>query len=259
MNMKKVAVVLFLAICAPLMAARGEKESLVPVSEDPDKDNVILEIEKVRAPYEKDGFVVFTAAHKARHIGIAFDFERFAQVHSFNVRNMTDDDGEIRDSIMFFVMRRPKGIKTFSYRIVIDGLWACDPNNEDRYYDEGTGLMLSRFTFANDEMPVTEATGLYAGGTQTLNASAMKSTGVRFVLKDKAGQRVRIAGSFTNWDPWIYEMSEKEPGLYEMCLPLPPGTYYYTYYIGMRAFVDRANPNRAYTKDGKTVSVITVE
>lgn len=258
----------------PLMAARTNKDAVFEqTSSDPDRDNVILEIEKVTAPYERDGYAVFTAEHKARYIGIAFDFERFSQVHSFNVRNMKDEDGKVRDTLMFYVMKRPKGIKSFSYRLVIDGLWGCDPHNDDRYYDENTALMLSRFTFETDEMPATEVTGKYtgrygeaadsapsaSGGNGGSSPHAFQSTGVRFVLKEKSGQKIRISGSFTNWDPYIYEMKETSPGLYEMHLPLPPGTYYYTYYSGMKEFIDRSNPNRAYTKDGRTVSVITVE
>lgn len=256
---------LFLA-AGQLQAA--DKDLLILPSADPDKDNVILEIEKAGAPYEKDDFVVFTARHKARYVGIAFDFERFSQVHAFNVRTMTDENDEVRGSVMYYVLKRPKNVRTISYRLVIDGIWACDPNNNDRYFDEEMGLMLSRFTFASDVPPVTEATGvvddgIYASGGAGNGAGGAagygKATGVRFVLRDKTGQHIRIAGSFTNWDPWIYEMKETSPGLYEMTLPLPPGTYYYNYYAGMRPFIDRANPNRAYTSDGRAVSVITVQ
>lgn len=241
--------------------AAADKELLILPSTDPDRDNVILEIEKAGVPYEKDDFVVFTARHKARYVGIVFDFERFSEVHPFNVRTMTDEDGEVRDSVMYYVLKRPKNIRTISYRLIVDGLWTCDPNNPDRYFDEDIGVILSRFTFASDVPPVTEAADIIGGGIWADGGSAGngKTAGVKFVLRDKAGQHIRIAGSFTNWDPWIYEMKETSPGLYEMSLPLPSGTYYYTYYVGMKSFIDRANPNRAYTKDGRTVSVITVQ
>ena len=54
---------------------------------------------------------------------------------------------------------------------------------------------------------------------------------VHFVYKGKAGQHIRLGGSFTNWDSWIYELTETSPGLYELELPLPAGKYYYSYYI----------------------------
>lgn len=247
------AAALFALTYSPVMAAK-KKEALPPPSTDADRDNVILEIDKVQRPYEKDDYVVFTAKHNARYIGIAFDFERFAQVHPFNVRTMTDENEEVRDSLMYYVLKRPKNVDTFSYRLVIDGLWACDPNNDDRYYDENTGLMLSRFKFAASVPSVTEAgeetSAQYEGG---------RASGVHFVFRSKPGQRIRLSASFTNWDPWIYEMKETSPGLYEISLPLPPGTYYYVYYAGLRPTLDRGNPNRAYNEQGNAVSVITVK
>lgn len=257
MSMKEGFIKALLLLCflsSPLVAARKEsKKPVLPVT-DSDKDNVILEIEKVSAPYEKDNYVVFTEKQNARYIGIAFDFERFSIVHSFNVRTMTDEDGEVRDSLMYYVLERPKNIDTFSYRLVIDGLWTLDPMNSDRYYDEEKELMLSRFTFAS---PLPDATrAIVRTSTQY---EGERGVGVHFVLRDKAGQKVRLSGSFTNWDPWIYEMKESAPGFYEISLPLPQGTYYYTYYIGMESFIDRANGRRAYTEDGRAVSVITVK
>ena len=81
---------------------------------------------------------------------------------------------------------------------------------------------------------------------------------VRFIYKGKSGQKVRLGGSFTNWDSWIYELTEVQPGLYILDLPLPPGTYQYAYYIGMNSYVDTSNPQRVWSADGKAASQITV-
>ena len=54
------------------------------------------------------------------------------------------------------------------------------------------------------------------------------------------------------------ELEETKPGFYELSIPLPTGIYYYNYYLGMNSFVDKTNPNRAYTPEGRTASVIKV-
>ena len=77
--------------------------------------------------------------------------------------------------------------------------------------------------------------------------------------KGDKGQKVRLGGTFTNWDSWIYELTEITPGNYEIKLPLPPGKYYYAFYTGLESFADPANPKKAYREDGKTVSEITVK
>ena len=78
------------------------------------------------------------------------------------------------------------------------------------------------------------------------------------VIQGQSGQIIRLGGTFTNWDSSIYVMRETAPGLYELEIPLPRGTHYYAYYDGMASFVDKTNPDRAYTADGRTASVITI-
>ena len=51
---------------------------------------------------------------------------------------------------------------------------------------------------------------------------------------------------------------KKEPGKYQLDLPLPPGKYEYAYYIGMKSYPDKTNPERCYTPDGKEASLLVV-
>ena len=48
------------------------------------------------------------------------------------------------------------------------------------------------------------------------------------------------------------------PGLYELELPLTTGTYYYNYYLGLTPILDNTNPEKIYTADGRSASVIRV-
>lgn len=211
-------------------------------------DETVLEIRGVAAPYEKDGTVVFTADAKSRFTGIAFDFEGYKTIHPFRIHTMRDMDGTAKGSVLFYILHRPEKAKSLSYRLVIDGLWTTDPANPDSYYDEKEGISLSRFTFASD-LPQKTA-------PDATNASSHNI--VHFICRAGTRQKIYLAGSFTNWDPWIYEMKETSRGVYEIALPLPSGTHYYNYYSGMDALTDSTNPNKAYTKDGRVASVITV-
>jgi hypothetical protein len=233
-----------LLIPIPLCAAGS---GALPDPNDTDEryiyNNTVLEIPGIGAPYETENSVVFTAKADSRFIGIAFDFEGYRTIHSFRIRSTHDINGKKTESLMFYILDRPKYIQSISYRLIVDGLWTTDPINPDKYYDENTGILLSRFTFSSMTPPETAVT---------------KNDSVHFIYKGSSGQKIYLAGTFTNWDPWIYELQETAPGFYEINLPLPSGTYYYTYYLGMKAVTDRTNPKKAYTADGRVASVITV-
>ncbi|MDR1747759.1 MAG: glycogen-binding domain-containing protein, partial [Spirochaetaceae bacterium] len=68
----------------------------------------------------------------------------------------------------------------------------------------------------------------------------------------------RLAGSFNNWDSFMYEMTETSAGIYQIDIPLPPGTYFYAFFSGTAQIADIKNPDRRYTADGRIASVITV-
>ena len=81
---------------------------------------------------------------------------------------------------------------------------------------------------------------------------------VKFIYKGESGLKLNLAGTFTNWDPWIYKLKETKPGFYELDLPLPRGKYYYNYYVGLTPVLDNTNPEVVYTNDGRSMSVISV-
>ena len=98
----------------------------------------------------------------------------------------------------------------------------------------------------------------FSGGKDSSYTESPKNDYAHFIYKGESGQKVNLAGTFTNWDPWIYELKETSPGLYELELPLPAGKYYYNYYIGLTPVLDNTNPKKIYTKDGRSASVLTV-
>lgn len=235
------AISLLMLLIPGLFFAAEVKTGLT--EEEADYANLVTGINTVQEPYIKNGYVVFTADKSARFVGIAFDFENYKTIHHYQKHNIYTDSGEVKSSLYFYALKLTKDMQKIKYRVVIDGLWTLDPTNESRIFDRSTGLLLSVYDATRDIPPATEQ---------------LKSGIVRFVYQGEEGKQVRLGGSFTNWDSWIYEMKEVKPGLYQFELSLPPGTYQYAYFSGMNTIVDTTNPERCYTIDGKTASQITV-
>ena len=230
--------------------ALAKTETLTP--DNWDYNIIASSIDSSGAPYVKGEWAVFTADKNARHVGIAFDFENYRQIHSFKLRTIRDEQYNITDSFYFYIFRLPKNVQKLNYRLVIDGLWTTDPENPVKVYDEQTDLYLSSLDVSRNIPEITEQ-------LPSFTENYGQSGNVRFIYRGDSGLQIRLGGSFTNWDSWIYELEEIEPGLYELDLSLPPGKYYYNYYCGMKAIVDTTNPDRVYTADGREASQILVK
>jgi hypothetical protein len=209
-----------------------------------DREILISEIGGVGEPYIKGNFMVFTAKAEPRHVGIAFDFEQFRVIHSYQRVNIRDIDSNIISAFYFYILDIPENIDSVSYKIISDGIWAVDPANPNTKFDSASQSMLSTVRVRRGEAPATRLVGRGR---------------VRFVYSGPAGQKIQLGGSFTNWDPFIYVMKETRPGLYECEISLAPGTHYYNFYKGLTVIADTGNPERAYTSDGRSASVIEVK
>lgn len=229
----------------PLWAkAKASPSKATDQTGDYEYDSIVQSIDSVGAPYLKDNYAIFTADKNARFVGIAFDFENFRVIHSFSLRTIRDTEYAAIDSFYFYVLSLPKTVQTIEYRIIVDGLWTTDPLNSNTVYNEQTGIKLSVFDASRYIPPVTE--------------QPQKGM-VHFVYRGDSGQQIRLGGSFTNWDSWIYEMVEVQPGIYQIDLPLPPGKYEYAFYSGLTTLVDKGNPDRCYTPDGRIASLLIVK
>lgn len=211
-------------------------------------EKLITEIRTVQAPVVKDSYVIFTADKQFRFTGIVFDFENYQNIHSFQRLISRDTDFEAVDSILFYICKIPENAKRISYRLIINGIWTNDPVNPNSVYDREADTYFSYIDINKSETIRT-----LVSSTTTLST---KET--RFVYIGQSGQKIRLAGTFTNWDSFIYELKETKPGLYELYLPLPQGKYFYSYYKGTTSFIDETNPERAFTQDGKIASVLYV-
>ena len=212
--------------------------------------SLVSEISAPREPVVRGRHVIFTAAGNARHVGIAFGHEGYGVVHDF-MRLIPRDGGGAAalerpgrdETTLFYIMEIPPDMGEIRYRIVRDGLWMADPLNPASAYDFGAG---ARVSVVEAEPYTIYRTAALSGGM------------VRFIYEGESGDTIRLAGSFNNWDPFMYEMREFERGKYELFLPLPKGTWLYAFFVGAEQIRDESASMKVYTRDGREASVITV-
>ena len=203
----------------------------------------------------EDG-VVFTAPSTYRRVGISFAHEGYARVHWFRHLLLPRDVAELyingkfqrnmnpyEDSgLMFYVETIPENVKNMDYRLIIDGLWTADPLNP-LITTGPTGITSSRVTLPEKPgTPPSVAPGTY-----------------RFSFRAPPGETVSVGGTFNNWDPFMYELRETEPGLYSLTLPLPPGRFQYVFFYRGEPVADPVNPGRRFSREGRAVSEAVVQ
>jgi hypothetical protein len=145
--------------------------------------------------------------------------------------------------ILFYVETMPNDMRNLDYRIIIDGLWSVDPMNPNTVAGPG-GIFHSRVSLPSQPRPPS-----------TLDAPPGQ---LRFSFRADSGEVITVAGTFNNWDPFMYELKESSEGLYTLTLTLPPGTYQYVFFYRGERLLDPNNSARVYTRDGKTVSQVQV-
>jgi hypothetical protein len=217
----------------------------------------LLSLERPQEPYVFEDAVIFTAGGTYKKVGIAFLHEGFSKIHPFKRLlvpiNDTAEFNEkskkppvtLRDSgILFFVYQVPVDVESLEYRLVFDGLWSVDPHNPSRKFSTRSGIEHS--------MAPIPPRPLLPG-----NEEAFDGIVFRF-RSETSGQRITVAGDFNGWDPFMYELKETERGLYTLAVPLPPGTWHYTYYINGEKIIGNYTA-REYTKNGTTVNVAVVK
>ena len=235
---------IFLLSAALFILGTTKLTAAAPVEfQDYELDMLLHEITGATAPVITDDYIIFTVEPKYRFAGIAFDFDNYQTIYPFQVLNQVDDTETKTRRHMFYCYKRQHNRNSFKYRIVLDGLWTTDPNNPNKEYDDNLNLYFSR-------VDVKDGIKIYTASSE--------NNSVHFIYKGQSGQKIRLGGTFTNWDPWIYELNETSPGLYELDLPLASGKYYYNYYIGLTPILDNTNPEKIYTNDGRSASVIVV-
>lgn len=185
--------------------------------------------------------VVFSSNLKARFVGIAFQHENFTQIHPMR-RN--------QHGVFFLAYDIPYDMKDdLRYRLICDGAWCPDPLNPDQEVDPASGIRLSRVSIP---FRSSQKSGLY----QILKPGQDLA---HFRFFGEPGERVCLTGSFNEWDPFMYELTEDEPGQYSIELRLPPGLQRYAFFYQGRLVADSLNSQSCYTAEGTKLSVLNVK
>jgi hypothetical protein len=235
---RKIAVVFFL-LCI-LIAAHTAEQEIDPYT----YGDLVETIARADAPLITGKYIIFTAAGSARHAGIAFEHENFQSIHAFQRLYRSDEEADSKRSILFYIMQIPEEMRELRYRLVINGLWSTDPLNPEEIFDYSAGMSLSilKIPYQKEYKTAVENNGR-----------------TRFVYQGESGKRIYLAGTFNNWDPFMYTLEEVMPGRYELYLPLPNGVWYYAYFKDGKQIPDTTNRQHVYMTDGRTASLISVQ
>ena len=204
--------------------------------------SIVGDIIRVGAPKIIDKYVVFTATAKARHVAIAFEHEKYSKMHSFRRLVPDKEAGSVLlEPVLFYIMELPEKMSMLKYRLVVDGLWTHDPENKNEEFDSQNRITVSTLTFPP---------------RRDIKTRVIDGKMVNFVYVGQPGKKISVAGSFNNWDPFMYFMEETSSGIYELNLNLPHGTHVYSYFLGTDMHFDNTNPEHYYDEDGRMASVI---
>ena len=233
---------IFLIVCIGIMGA-ADLESYEFI-------DALLALKSPAAPFIFQDAVIFTAPSSYRRVGISFEYEGFSKVYWLKNLMLPKDPAELASQgrnaspnydsgILFHVQTVPDNVRELDYRMVIDGLWTPDPLNP--FLVTGSaGIYNSRVI-----IPVRY------GPPPVVTPS---STLLCFTFNAPPGEFITVGGNFNNWDPFMYSMKESPAGVYTLVLDLPPGIYQYVFFYRGERHLDPNNPDKIFTKDGKSAS-----
>lgn len=198
---------------------------------------IITELAEAESPRVVDSFVLYTYEpdHPVRHVGVAFAHESFQRVWNLS-RN--------EHGIYFALVRPEADTERILYRYVVDGLWMLDPSNRDSF-SAPFEAALSSF----------RPEGLSQAAR--LSPRIDESGGTEFYFYGSPGKLVYLTGDFSNWDPYLYRLTEIEAGVHRFRLPLPPGLYIYLFILDGRSVPDPLNA-ATVNRQSSTASILVV-
>jgi hypothetical protein len=187
----------------------------------------IIEADENTVPYIwQDYFVLsFSDGREHRFVGVVFDFENYSVVHSF-IRTP--------NGTYVYYARLPETDK-IKYRLIVDSVWQEDTKNNN-YEVDAAGIKVSVLNLPKRSRNIS-------------GPVIRRSEGViDFYLNAPPQSQIFLMGSFSNWDPFMFPLTEIREGFYHVAVPLNSGTYYYTFLLNGRRFTDPANLDKFIIK-----------
>ena len=86
--------------------AYAEDASVLPEKDLYEYNNIVAKLETPQEPVITENYIVFTEKSGPRFIGIAFDFENYQTIHPFMLHKNRDAEGNVTNSVMFYILDR---------------------------------------------------------------------------------------------------------------------------------------------------------
>jgi len=207
----------------------------------------ISQLEEPGPPRIIDGQILLTyrSSEFHRYVGASFAHEDYRQIHAY--RRIDKEQGP---DMFFLLLPVPENADVLEYRLVVDGLWKPDPANPGIRRD-AEGRSVSTFSIPpQPEPPITppliredrSVEFVFDRGYVARNA-LQTIDGRRLEVPNIRSTPVYLAGSFNNFDPFMYRLEPREAtgGELGIDLHLPPGTHYYYFVVDGVRVLDPLN------------------
>ncbi|MEW5818057.1 MAG: glycogen-binding domain-containing protein [Spirochaetota bacterium] len=188
--------------------------------------------------FENNVIITYKAKHPVRFAGAAFAHENFRILHDF-VKNGY--------GVFILIYPIPDKTETLRYRLAVDGLWMEDPVNPLAITD-ATGIIISQISIPKE---ISER-------RERISPKILGNGYVRFLFKAEEGKTIFLTGDFNNWDPFLYQLEEQQPGLYSLTLKMPPGKHAYHFIYNGKTFLDPLNPSLGVNPAGDAASTFVL-
>lgn len=197
----------------------------------------IMSLAKPEEPQIWNDRIFLTARPKdaVRFVGVAFDFESYNIIHSFEINEK---------GIYVFSAPTPEEAN-IHYRLIIDGLWMADPLCPDNIKDE-YGIEVSMLKNPSSSYLKVK------GPEQTDRGSTV------FTIRTRPNATVSIVGTFNGWDPYMTPLKEISSGVYRTEIKLHDGSYFYYFIVDGKKTMDPINFGRARNVEGEEVCRIDI-
>ena len=253
-RLRTIAHIVLLCVAGPLFGQ---------VVNDMDLHLQISLLQEPQPPEVVDGQILLTyrTDQYNRYVAAAFEHEDYRRIHEYRrvPRQGTD--------MFFLLIPVPRDAQELRYRIVVDGLWQVDPSNP-RTAEDFAGRPVS--VFAVPPQPVVRATPPiitedrrveFIFDTGIVERQRLRTIDGNLVeLDDLESTPIYLAGSFNNFDPFMYRLRPSGTDSSELSFTtrLPPGTHHYYFVVNGLRVLDPLNMDRSARRGTHTVNRFTV-
>lgn len=220
-------------------------------------------LEEAQPPEIVDGRVLLTYRSNSfnRYVAAAFEHENYRRIHEYRRVERTGTD------MFFLLVPIPQGVDALEYRVIVDGLWQADPVNP-RSREDGAGRRVSVFSLpeqpaSQPEPPLVREDGMveFVFDRERARREMLRTAEGQLVgFAELADGAVYVAGSFNNFDPFMYRLRPegRDSTRLSVTIPLTRGTHYYYFVISGEKVLDPLNPERRTRQGGRRVNQVVV-